>query len=93
MNMGGDKRSKNDDKNDNVDKHLAAAFLDTFVDLYLAMDATCISYGYGNYGYLVAKISNTACLQRHETPQNKQLGMNWNKKQKDLFVSIEMIFS
>jgi len=38
----------------------------TFVDLYIAIAARCVSFGVGNFAYLAAKISHTSCLQIHE---------------------------
>ena len=38
----------------------------TFLDLYMAVAARCVSLGIGNYAFLSSKISNTDCLQNHE---------------------------
>ena len=38
-----------------------------FVDLFLASQAQCVSYGIGNYGILVAKISGTNCTIQHRS--------------------------
>jgi hypothetical protein len=54
-------------------------YLDTFLDLYIAINARCISYGYGNYAYFAAKISGTKCLQRHEQPE-ASVGKMWNQQ-------------
>lgn len=43
----------------------AEYYLDTFVDLYLAANARCVSFGVGNFGYLASKISGTTCTQVH----------------------------
>jgi hypothetical protein len=54
-------------------------YMDTFLDLYIAINARCISYGYGNYAYFAAKISGTTCLQRHEQPE-ASIGKMWNQQ-------------
>jgi hypothetical protein len=40
----------------------------TFVDLYLAVNAKCVSMGVGRFSYLAAKISGSKCWTRHESP-------------------------
>lgn len=37
----------------------------SFVDLILAAEARCLTYGVGNYAVFAAKISGTDCVQRH----------------------------
>jgi hypothetical protein len=54
-------------------------YLDTFLDLYIAINARCISYGFGNYAYFAAKISGTTCVQRHEQPE-ASVGKMWNQQ-------------
>lgn len=55
------------------------AYMDTFLDLYIAISARCVSYGFGNYAYFAAKISGTKCLQRHEQPSS-WVGRMWNQQ-------------
>ena len=50
----------------------------TFLDLYLAVNARCISMGVGNFAYLAAKISGTRCLQYHEKMKTTE-AKNWNQ--------------
>jgi hypothetical protein len=49
----------------------------TFVDLYLAANAKCVSMGVGRFSYMSAKISGTTCWIRHETPENKAVSERW----------------
>eukprot|EP00429_Kryptoperidinium_foliaceum_P010514 CAMPEP_0176002200 /NCGR_PEP_ID=MMETSP0120_2-20121206/523_1 /TAXON_ID=160619 /ORGANISM="Kryptoperidinium foliaceum, Strain CCMP 1326" /LENGTH=202 /DNA_ID=CAMNT_0017334779 /DNA_START=95 /DNA_END=699 /DNA_ORIENTATION=+ len=48
------------------------AFVSTFVDLYVASQARCISFGVGRFGYFAAQISkrngDRACWSRHQAP-------------------------
>jgi len=37
----------------------------TFVDLFLLVDARCVSFGIGNFGRFAAKISGTQCVNQH----------------------------
>ena len=47
-------------------------YYSAFVDLYIAIGARCLSFGVGNYAYLVAKIFSTPCLQVHEVFRKAQ---------------------
>jgi hypothetical protein len=67
-----------DDQTLHIDKqdgktHDAKAYFGTFLDLYLAADARCISYGIGNFGYLASKIAGpTGCHVRHQAMKDKR---------------------
>jgi hypothetical protein len=37
-----------------------------FADLYLAMEARCITFGYGGYGRFAQQLSNNACYLQHQ---------------------------
>jgi hypothetical protein len=50
-------------KQDNISSYLA--YRATFVDLYLAVAARCVTFGVGNFAYLATKISGTTCRIRH----------------------------
>ena len=63
--------------NAHIDKNKgrpSEAYYATFVDLYLGMNARCISYGIGYYALFAAKISGTKCLIRY----SKEL---WGEKE------------
>lgn len=50
------------------------AHVSTFVDLYVAAGARCISLGVGRFAYLASSISGTTCVARHEV---KSLSVSW----------------
>jgi hypothetical protein len=56
------------------------AYYATFVDLFIAIYARCITYGVGNYALLAMKISGTSCrlLYAEETwgNNNERKGLN-----------------
>jgi hypothetical protein len=58
----------------------AEAYVSTFVDLYIAASARCISFGVGNFGYLAAKISGTDCVVLHEKQQSRGKARMWNQQ-------------
>jgi hypothetical protein len=48
------------------------AFVSTFVDIYIASKARCLSLGVGNYAYLSTKIkSGDVCCVRHQNIAGK----------------------
>ena len=47
------------------------SYMNSFIDLYVAMNARCISVGVGNFAYFASKISNIECLTVHEIPDVK----------------------
>jgi len=55
-------------------------YMQTFVDLYLAVNARCVSFGVGNFGYLATKISGTSCTQVHNVMRNAQQKRKWNQQ-------------
>ena len=65
-----------------IDRHKSndpSGYFDSFLDLYLAASARCISTGIGNFAYLAAKISgNTKCLQNYERIR-KKAGKIWHQ--------------
>ena len=65
--------------NAHIDKNKgrpAEAYYATFVDLYLAMNARCISFGVGNYAVFAGKLSGTKCTVRYA----KELWGNQDRK-------------
>ena len=55
------------------------SYMATFVDLYIAASSRCLAMGVGNFAYLSARISRTACVARHaDLPQSTQ--MKWGMK-------------
>ena len=52
------------------------AFVSTFVDLYVASKARCVSMGVGRFAYMAAKISGTTCWIRHQVPSSS-VGARW----------------
>jgi hypothetical protein len=55
------------------------SFAGTFVDLYVASQAKCITVGLGRFSLLAAKISGTECLTRTMDP-NKRMMNYWGMK-------------
>lgn len=53
-------------------------YMDTFVDLYLAANARCVSFGVGNFAYMATMISGTTCLNKHSQTDR---GKIWNQHQ------------
>lgn len=56
-------------ENAHIDKQKgrdAPAYYGTFVDLFLAIYARCITFGVGNYALLAIKISGTSCKLLYE---------------------------
>jgi hypothetical protein len=45
--------------------HNVSDYYGIFVDIFMASQAQCVSYGIGNYGLLAAKISGTNCTIQH----------------------------
>jgi hypothetical protein len=43
-----------------------SAYYGTFIDLFLAMNARCVTYGVGYYALLATKISGTYCKRRYQ---------------------------
>ena len=41
-------------------------FYATFADLYLAMEARCITFGYGGFGRFAQQLTNTTCYLQHQ---------------------------
>ena len=58
----------------------AEYYLDTFVDLYIAVNARCVSYGVGNFGYFASKISGTSCRQVHNLMPVVKDRRKWNQQ-------------
>lgn len=52
------------------------AYASTFVDLYIASKARCVSMGVGRFAYMAAKISGTNCWVRHQVPSSS-VGSKW----------------
>lgn len=52
------------------------AYANTFVDLYLAIHARCLTIGVGRFAYMAAKISGTTCWTRHQTP-SREVSSQW----------------
>jgi hypothetical protein len=53
-----------DEENAHIDKQkgrVPAAYYGTFLDLYLAIHARCVTYGVGFYAVLATKVSHTQC--------------------------------
>lgn len=55
-------------------------YTDTFVDLYLAVNARCISFGVGNFAFFAAKISGTTCTQVHKIMRKTVDRKKWNQQ-------------
>jgi hypothetical protein len=67
-------------ENAHIDKQKGrepAAYYNTFVDLFLAIHARCLSYGVGNYALFATKISGTQCKVLY---QEEFWGGTGNKK-------------
>jgi hypothetical protein len=62
------------------------AYLSTFVDLYIAASAQCVSMGVGNFAYLASRISGTTCRVTHELV-TKSLGKAWGMADKKKYVA------
>jgi hypothetical protein len=58
------------------------AYASTFVDLYIAANARCITLGVGRFAYLAATLSGTQCLVKHEIT-NKRVAEKWGLKNVD----------
>eukprot|EP00977_Amphora_coffeiformis_P028966 scaffold38043_cov176-Amphora_coffeaeformis.AAC.1 len=56
------------------------SYMQTFVDLYLAVNARCVSFGVGNFGYFASKISGTSCTQVHNVMPNLKEKRKWNQQ-------------
>jgi len=50
-------------ENTHIDKRPPPAYYGTFVDLFLAINARCITFGVGFYAVFAAKISGIKCKQ------------------------------
>jgi len=56
------------------------AFMSTFVDLYIAAQARCISLGVGRFAYMAGKISGTSCWTQHQQTLRKNVALKWGMK-------------
>jgi hypothetical protein len=68
------------DENAHLDKQKgrpATAYYGTFLDLFLAIHARCVTYGVGNYAVFASKISHTSCKLLY---QEEAWGGNERKK-------------
>ena len=50
------------------------AYASTFVDLYIAANARCITMGVGRFAKFASRLSGTECVIRHETPKDRVAG-------------------
>jgi len=53
------------------------AYASSFVDIYIAAGAKCLSYGLGRFGYLTSLIGGHSCLNRHQHPTDYMI-KRWN---------------
>jgi len=55
-------------KNLHIDGHIGNAtdFYPVFADLYLGMEARCITFGYGGFGRFAMHLSNNKCYSQHQ---------------------------
>lgn len=60
----------------------AEYYMDTFVDLYMAANARCVSFGVGNFGYFASKISATICRNVHTLMATAGEEKRWNQEGK-----------
>ena len=58
----------------------AEYYMDTFVDLYMAVNARCVSFGVGNFGYFASKISGTTCRNVHTKMASDGQARKWNQE-------------
>lgn len=58
----------------------AEYYMDTFVDLYMAVNARCVSFGVGNFGYFASKISGTTCRNVHTKMASAGQARKWNQE-------------
>jgi hypothetical protein len=68
------------DENAHIDKQKgrpATAYYGTFLDLFLAINARCVTYGVGYYAVFASKISHTSCKLLY---QEEAWGGNERKK-------------
>ena len=47
------------------EEYTSDMYYDTFIDLFMAIQAKCLSYDLGNFGYLASRISGTECKMQH----------------------------
>ena len=62
-------RNDSSDKNRHIDREKYGdppSYFGTFIDLYIAMRAECITFGIGNYAFFAAKLSGTSCRYMYE---------------------------
>jgi hypothetical protein len=52
------------------------AFANAFLDLYVAINAKCLTFGMGNFGYLAAQLSESNCTMRATIARKKKL-LKW----------------
>jgi hypothetical protein len=62
------------------------AYLSTFVDLYIAASAQCVSMGVGNFAYLASRISGTTCRVSHGLV-SKSLANAWGTRYKKKYIA------
>lgn len=53
------------------------AYASSFIDIYIAAGAKCLSYGLGRFGYLASLIGGHSCLNRHQHPTDYMM-KRWN---------------
>eukprot|EP00557_Chaetoceros_sp_GSL56_P007590 CAMPEP_0176499522 /NCGR_PEP_ID=MMETSP0200_2-20121128/12975_1 /TAXON_ID=947934 /ORGANISM="Chaetoceros sp., Strain GSL56" /LENGTH=632 /DNA_ID=CAMNT_0017897953 /DNA_START=23 /DNA_END=1924 /DNA_ORIENTATION=- len=53
------------------------AYASSFIDIYIAAAAKCLSYGLGRFGYLASLIGGHSCLNRHQHPNEYNI-KRWN---------------
>ena len=61
-------------RNFHIDGHMGNAtdFFPVFADLYLAMEARCITFGYGGFGRFARQLTNKTCYSQHQLFLNKE---------------------
>jgi len=55
-------------RNYHIDGHIGNAtdFFPVFADLYLGMEARCITFGYGGFGRFARQLTNNTCYSQHQ---------------------------
>jgi len=55
-------------RNYHIDGHMGNAtdFFPVFADLYLGMEAQCITFGYGGFGRFARQLTNNTCYSQHQ---------------------------
>lgn len=62
-------RNDSSEKNRHIDREKFGdppSYFGTFIDLYIAMKAKCITYGIGNFAFFASKLSATSCRYIYE---------------------------